>query len=52
MADVGDGTIDFGEVFAQSDLAGLQHFYVERDDPEDSLTTAANSFKAISELTF
>jgi len=52
MADVGDGTIDFAAIFAASDLAGLQHYYVERDDSKDPLTTAARSYKALSELTF
>ena len=52
MADVGDGTIDFAAIFAASDLAGLKHYFVERDDPSDSFTTAENSYAAASELAF
>jgi len=52
MADVGDGTIDFAAIFAASDLAGFKHYYVERDDAEDPMKSAANSYKAASELTF
>ena len=52
MADVGDGTIDFAAIFAASDLAGFKHYYVERDDPTDSLETAARSYRAVSELEF
>ena len=52
MADVGDGTIDFAALFAASDQAGLKHYFVERDDSQDPLTTAARSYKAVSELRF
>ena len=52
MADVGDGTIDFAAIFAASDIAGFKHYYVERDDSEDPLKTAANSYEAVSRLTF
>lgn len=52
IADVGDGIIDFGTVFAASDQAGMQHYFVERDDPEDSLVTAERSFAAVSALRF
>ena len=52
MADVGDGTIDFATIFAASDRAGFEHYYVERDDSTDTLGTAANSYKAVSELVF
>lgn len=52
MTDVGAGTIDFAAIFAASDLAGIQHYYVERDDAADSLASATNSFSAISELEF
>lgn len=52
MADVGDGTIDFAEIFAASDLAGLQHYYVERDDSQNPLETAARSYAAVASLRF
>lgn len=52
MADVGSGRIDFAAVFAASELAGFRHYFVEHDDPPDSLASAANSFSAISKLEF
>lgn len=52
MADVGDGTIDFASLFAASELAGLEHYYVERDDATDTFASATNSYKAVSELKF
>lgn len=52
MADVGDGTLDFARIFAASDLAGLEHYYVERDDSENPLDTAARSYLAVSALRF
>lgn len=52
MADVGSGTIDFVALFAASELAGFQHYYVERDDATDTLASAANSFFAVSGLEF
>ncbi len=52
MADVGDGSIDFAEIFAASDLAGLKHYFVERDDAPDSIVSATNSFGAASAIRF
>jgi sugar phosphate isomerase/epimerase len=52
MADVGDGKIDFGAIFATSEQAGFQHYYVERDDPPDSMVSAANSYSAVAKLEF
>lgn len=52
MADVGDGTIDFPGIFANSELAGLEHYFVERDDSQRPLETAARSYAAVSEMTF
>ena len=52
MADVGDGTIDFAAIFAASERAGFNHYYVERDDSSETLNTASNSYRAISALTF
>ena len=52
MADVGDGKIDFASVFAASEQAGFKHYYVERDDPTDSMISAANSYSAVAKLEF
>ncbi|MEM7501195.1 MAG: sugar phosphate isomerase/epimerase [Pseudomonadota bacterium] len=52
MADVGDGTIDFAAIFAASELAGFNHYFVERDDSTETLKTAANSYQGLSRLAF
>lgn len=52
IADVGDGTIDFARLFAASELAGLKHYFVERDDPQISMQTASRSYAAVSAVTF
>ncbi len=52
MADVGDGTMDFAGIFAASEQAGLKHYFVERDNPTDSLESAARSYAALSTLKF
>ena len=52
IADVGDGRIDFPAVFAAADVAGLKHYFVERDDPQVSMETASRSYAAISAMTF
>ena len=50
MRDVGEGIIDFEEIFKLKRLSGLEHYYVEHDNPPDSLMTAANSFDALLKL--
>lgn len=52
MVDVGDGVIDFGKYFSQSELAGLKHYYVENDRPADSMKCAEKSARHLLELTF
>ena len=52
MTDVGDGTIDFPGIFAVSEQAGFQHYFVELDHPEDSLRSAARSYAAASAMRF
>jgi sugar phosphate isomerase/epimerase len=50
MVDVGAGEIDFKAIFAQTDKAGLKHFIVEHDQPEDSFASIAVSYEAVKEL--
>jgi sugar phosphate isomerase/epimerase len=48
MCEVGKGKLNFGSYFAQSELAGLKHYFVEHDNPTDALasvTTSANYLK-------
>ena len=51
MADVGDGEVNFSELFSHN-LAGLKHFFVENDYPIDSMTSAEKSYSYLSKLNF
>lgn len=45
---VGEGIIDFKRIFANYKVAGMEHFFVEHDMPEDpfaSITTSYNNLK-------
>ena len=45
---VGDGVVDFKNIFANAKLAGMKHFFVEHDMPKDalaSITTSINYLK-------
>ena len=50
MRDVGEGIIDFEEIFKLKKLSGLEYYYVEHDNPPDSLMTASKSFDALLKL--
>ncbi len=50
FADVGTGTIDFDRIFAQRQLAGLQHGFVERDRTDDLERTLTRSFEGAKRL--
>ncbi len=59
FADLGTGLIDFGRIFAQSDVAGVQEYIVERDDagtgdrePADALDTAAVGDRFLRNIRF
>lgn len=52
MVDVGQGDLDFAAVFAQSKLAGIEHYIVEHDTPADALQTARNSMTYLESLSF
>ena len=52
MRDVGKGTIDFARIFAQRAHAGIQHFYVEHDEPGDALASIRTSAAYLRTLTF
>tara|TARA_X000001036_G_scaffold439324_1_gene490068 strand:- start:8944 stop:9786 length:843 start_codon:yes stop_codon:yes gene_type:complete len=50
FTEVGNGVIDFQEIFDQAKLAGMQHFFIEQDqsiDPQESIET---SFKNLEHL--
>lgn len=50
MVAVGQGDIDFEQVFGRSDQAGLRHFFVEHDNPEDPLATIRTSYEHLRQL--
>jgi sugar phosphate isomerase/epimerase len=52
MVDVGKGKIDFRSIFAQSEKAGVRHYFVEHDQPADPIATLRNSYNYLHSLTF
>jgi sugar phosphate isomerase/epimerase len=52
MADVGQGAIDFRAIFAQSDRAGIKHYFVEHDEPPNPLADARRCYEYLRRLTF
>lgn len=51
MTSVGEGTIDFADIFTLDETAGVQHFYVENDEsPAPYLPDIQTSFAALSAL--
>ena len=39
IVEVGAGKIDFKKIFAQSDQAGIKHYFVEHDEPADAFAS-------------
>jgi len=52
MVDVGSGTIDFAEIFAHGEGAGLRHFIVEHDEPDGVRRSIESSFRHLAALTY
>ncbi len=52
MVDVGQGKIDFRSIFAQSDKAGIKHYFVEHDQPADPIATIRNSYNYLHALRY
>lgn len=50
MVDVGRGAIDYAAVFAGADRAGVEHLFVEHDQPRDPLDSVRVSFDAVRRL--
>lgn len=50
MVDVGQGVIDFRAIFAQARRAGIQHYFVEHDEPADALASIRHSYRAMRSL--
>jgi sugar phosphate isomerase/epimerase len=47
---VGSGTIDFKRIFAASETAGLQYYFVEHDMPKDPWESIQKSYVYLKEL--
>ncbi len=52
MVQVGQGSIDFAELFSYSDQAGVQHYFVEHDHPEDPMQSVTGAIAHLRTLTF
>lgn len=48
MADVGAGVIDWAGLFARSGQAGLRHYFVEHDQPDDPMASVEASYRYLS----
>jgi sugar phosphate isomerase/epimerase len=51
MTDVGQGEIDFKRIFAQSTTAGIQHYFVENDEPKSAFDDIKVSYDYLAKLT-
>jgi sugar phosphate isomerase/epimerase len=51
MTEVGSGTIDFKKIFADG-KAGIQHYFVEHDEPKDPLQSIKASYEYLNQLRF
>ncbi len=49
IADVGKGVIDFATIFEHASGGGLEHVFVEHDDPEHPMRSAAQGLAYINE---
>lgn len=52
MMDVGSGAIDWKRIFAQSGKAGIQHYFVEHDEPKSPFDSIRASYLYLSKLKF
>jgi sugar phosphate isomerase/epimerase len=52
LADVGQGTIDWKRIFAQSGKAGIKHYFVENDEPKSPFDDIKISYDYLSKLQF
>ncbi len=52
MVAVGKGKIDFAKLFAASEQAGLQYYFVEHDNPGDAIASVTSSYQYLSGLKF
>lgn len=52
MTEVGSGSIDFKKIFEESEKAGIQHYFVEHDQPKDPLESIKASYEYLHKLRY
>jgi sugar phosphate isomerase/epimerase len=52
MRDVGSGVIDWKKIFSERKRAGIEHIFVEHDQPGDSIASITASYKFLHNLSF
>ncbi len=52
MVDVGKGSIDWKRIFARSKAGGIQHYFVEHDQPPDPWASIQASYTFLHDLEF
>ena len=52
MTEVGSGMIDWKKIFAQSQKAGIKHYFVEHDNPKSPFDSIEASSKYLAQLRF
>ena len=50
MTEVGAGTIDFKKIFASA--KGIEHYFVEHDQPADAIASASASYRYLAAMEF
>ncbi|WP_432721513.1 sugar phosphate isomerase/epimerase [Jeongeupia wiesaeckerbachi] len=49
IADVGPGVVDWVPILAELDVAGVEHIFVEHDQPTDPMASIARSLDYLSD---
>lgn len=52
MTDVGSGVIPWAEILRHHKQAGIEHYFVEHDEPKDALASIAASYRFLRRLEF
>lgn len=52
MVDVGQGAVDWREIFRHSKQAGIEYTFVEHDEPPSPIADAKTSYEYLNALTF
>jgi len=47
---VGEGIVPFKHIFANKDVAGMKHYFVEHDEPKDPYASITTSFGNLSKI--